>query len=160
MTDRSEAERVAKGLETAIAFAAVMHRGQVDKGGEPYILHPLRIMGKMVTREQRIAAVLHDVVEDCDVSLEKIEQMFGPVIAAAVDALTRREGESYMEFIDRACTNEIALFVKLADVRDNLDLSRLGRKPTPADKRRTGKYIAAKSRILALRATEENTDAQ
>ena len=144
------AQEVGRGsLETAIAFAAVMHRGQVDKGGEPYILHPLRIMAKMATTEQRIAAVLHDVVEDCDVSLEKIRQMFGPVIAEAVDALTRREGESYMEFIGRACGNEIARTVKLADVRDNLDLSRLGRKPTPADKRRTGKYIAARKRLLA-----------
>jgi (p)ppGpp synthase/HD superfamily hydrolase len=105
-------------------------------------------MAKMTTKEQRIAAVLHDVVEDCDVSLEKIEQMFGPIIASAVDALTRREGEHYMEFIERVRGNDIARVVKLADVRDNLDLSRLGRKPTPADKRRAGKYIAARKLLL------------
>lgn len=142
------------GLETAIAFAAVMHKGQVDKGGQPYILHPLRVMGKVTGDQERIAAVLHDVVEDCDVPLTKIADLFGTDIADAVEALTRRKGEAYADFIDRICGNVIARRVKIADLRDNMDLERLGREPTIEDVRRQWKYGEALNVLLNVEVAQ------
>ena len=136
-------------LGDAIAWAARAHSGQYDKGGEPYILHPLRVMSRMGTEPLRIAAVMHDMVEDCGVTLGQGEATFGPVIADAIDALTRREGESYTDFIDRCRQNYIARKVKLEDLHDNMDLSRLGREPTDADKRRYEKYVKAGRRLIA-----------
>jgi hypothetical protein len=147
-------------LEIAIALAAVSHKGQTDKGGNPYILHPLRVMAKMDSEQSRVCAVLHDVVEDCNVPLSRIEAMFGPEISEAIDALTRRNGEPYMTFIDRCAANPLAAKVKIADVRDNLDLSRLGRKPTKDDKRRAGKYIAARTRLLTPASPATTTSAR
>lgn len=136
-------------LEVAIGLAAEAHRGQLDKGGEPYILHPLRVMLKMANDNERIVAILHDTVEDTAITKEQIALRFGNEIAEAVDALTRRDGEGYMDFIDRCGKNNLARTVKLGDIRDNLNLSRLGRKPTAKDKRRCGKYIAARKRLTA-----------
>jgi (p)ppGpp synthase/HD superfamily hydrolase len=149
---------IAGTLEDAIAWAAKLHEGQVDKAGQPYILHPLRVMSKMETEAHRIAAVLHDTVEDCGVSLGAVEATFGREIGAAVDALSRREGETYTDFIARCGRNKLATIVKLADLRDNMDLGRLGRKPTPADKRRAHKYAQAKKQLRAAQAIETRSD--
>lgn len=107
-------------LNEAIAMAAQAHDGQFDRAGEPYILHPLRIMLAMGTEAERIVAVLHDVVEDGDVGLGDILALFGEDVRAGVDAVTRRAGESYPDFIERAKANPIGRAVKLADIRDNL----------------------------------------
>lgn len=114
-------------LERAIKIALDAHEGDKDKAGETYIRHPLRVMDAVETEEARIAAVLHDVVEDGDRTLQDIEDEFGPDIRDAVDALTKRkaEGESYMEFVERAAANPIAREVKIADIEDNMDLTRL-----------------------------------
>lgn len=133
-------------LEAAIALAAEAHRGQVDKAGRPYILHPLRVMQKLDSEPKRIAAVLHDVVEDCGVPLAKLAVCFGEPIAVAVDALTRREGESYADFIERCGVNDIARAVKLADLCDNMDLSRLP-EVTDRDRARQTKYRRARDRL-------------
>jgi ribosomal protein S18 acetylase RimI-like enzyme len=118
-------------LNDAIALAAQAHAGQVDKAGAPYILHPLRVMLAQETDEARIAAVLHDVVEDTGWTLAALaERGFPPAALAAVDALTRRAGESYDEFVVRAGADHIARRVKLADLCDNLDLRRL---PNPGE---------------------------
>lgn len=135
-------------LGDAIAWAAKAHDGQFDKGGQPYILHPLRVMSRMDDAPHRIVAVMHDMVEDCGVTLGQVGATFGPHIAEAIDALTRREGESYREFIQRCKGNEMARKVKLADLRDNMDLGRLGRKPNAADRRRAHKYAEAKRTLL------------
>ncbi len=129
-------------LDYAIELAARHHSGQVDKGGAPYILHPLRVMMRVQGDEARIAAVLHDVVEDCGVSPLIIRAAFGDVVGDAVDALTRGEGESYGDFIERCARNPLAREVKLADLADNLDTSRLPT-ITDADERRIKKYRAA-----------------
>lgn len=142
------AER-AGDLEAAIALAVTVHSGQVDKGGEPYILHPLRVMLACKTGDQRIAAVLHDSVEDGGLELSLIRHRFGPDVATAVDHLSRRDGETYPEFIDRCGANGIARAVKLADLADNMDMARLGREPTIEDIRRQWKYHDA---VNALRA--------
>lgn len=122
---RRHDSREMNGLEQAINIAVEAHADQTDKAGATYIRHPLRVMHQMDTEQERIVAVLHDVVEDTDYSLEKIETEFGAEIRDAVDALTKREGESYTAFIERAAENELACNVKLADIEDNMDLTRL-----------------------------------
>jgi hypothetical protein len=130
-------------LERAIEIATQAHAGQEDKGGAPYINHPLRLMARLPTEETMIAGVLHDVVEDGDVSLSALrEEGFSEAIVAAVDSLTRRPDETYEEFVLRAASNDIARSVKLADLFDNCDLSRIP-SPTPADYERLQKYQRA-----------------
>jgi GTP diphosphokinase / guanosine-3',5'-bis(diphosphate) 3'-diphosphatase len=125
--------------------------GQVDKAGEPYILHPLRLMLRMAIEAERIAAVLHDVVEDSQVTIEDlIAEGFAREIVHAVDALSRREGEDYMEFVKRASEDPIARRVKQADLEDNLDLTRI-RKPTDRELDRMHRY----QRALEILAEEE-----
>src|SRR5690349_12469488 len=90
-------------LEEAIRIAVEAHRGQKDRAGAPYILHPLRMMLRVQTDAERMAAVLHDVVEDTDWTLDALrEHGFPDEVVTAVDHLTRREGESYEEFVTRA----------------------------------------------------------
>lgn len=133
-------------IEDAIQIAAEVHAGQKDKGGAPYILHPLRVMAQMSTDEERIVAILHDAVEDCDwYDLGEVELYFGTRIAAAVDALTKRKGESYDAYLDRVKADKIAVKVKLADLKDNCDLSRLGRAPSDEDSKRFNKYLRARA---------------
>ena len=116
-------------LEDAIALASLLHRGQRDKAGAPYILHPLRVMlglGPHASDAARIAAVLHDVLEDCGVTLETLGRMgYSPEVLRALDGVTRRAEESYEEFIARLAPDPLAKQVKLADLRDNMDRSRL-----------------------------------
>jgi len=103
-------------LERAIAIAARAHEGQVDKAGVPYILHPLRMMLSVDTPEARMAAVLHDVVEDTPVTLEQLRaEGFPDSVIEAVRTLTKRDGEDYDAFIRRVGPNPIARQVKPAD---------------------------------------------
>lgn len=119
-------------LERAIAIAAQAHAGQKDKGGQPYILHPLRVMLRVSGDAERIAAVLHDVVEDTDVSLAQLaSEGFSPEVVEAVDALTKRHRETRIEAAHRAAAHPVARAVKLADNAENLDLSRI---PNPSDR--------------------------
>lgn len=130
-------------LERAIEIAAIAHAGQVDKGGSPYILHPLRVMMTVESIEERIVAVLHDVVEDTDWTLDRLrEEGFSESVLAGIDAVTRRPGENYNDFVHRAGCNEIGRRVKLADLLDNSDLSRIP-SPTEADRQRVAKYERA-----------------
>lgn len=113
-------------LEDAILLAVQKHRGQQDRAGAPYILHPLRVMARMSTDMERMVAVLHDVVEDCGVALDGLRAAGYPeAVVAALDRLTRRETESYEAFIDRVQPDQLARRVKLADLDDNMDLRRL-----------------------------------
>src|SRR4051812_30261671 len=131
-------------LERAIQLAAMAHEGQKDKGGAPYILHPLRVMQAQVTDEARIVAVFHDVCEDIEGwTFERLEsEGFTPELIAAVDGVTKRLGEDYPAFVARAASNPISRAVKVADLHDNLDIRRLssiGEK----DVQRINKYKAA-----------------
>ena len=127
-------------LEKAISIAAQAHEGQLDKAGAPYILHPLRVMLKMTTDQARIVAVLHDLIEDTDWTIERlVQEGFDPAIRAAVDCLTKREGEGYEAFIQRVQLNPLAVKVKIADLEDNMDGSRL-KEVTEADEKRISKY--------------------
>ena len=135
-------------LERAIALAVETHSGQVDKAGEPYILHPLRVMLSLSSRNERIVGVLHDVVEDGDVSFGDLKKMgFSLVVIDALKAVTKHseeEGsdEGYQAFVERAGTNPIARQVKIADLLDNLDVTRLG-EISEKDSRRMSKYLSA-----------------
>lgn len=138
-------------LERAIAIAAMAHEGQVDKAGMPYVLHPLRMMLSVDTPEGRMAAVLHDVVEDTAVTLDQLRaEGFPEAVIEAVEALTKRDGEDYEAFILRVAPNPIARKVKLADLRDNCDLSRLA-EPTEKDRQRIEKYRRAIDYLASLR---------
>lgn len=140
-------------LERAIALAATAHAGQTDKVGAPYILHPLRVMLRMTTEEDRIAAVLHDVVEDCGVTPDQlIAEGFAPAVVEAVGYLTKLtvdgKEEPYDAFIRRVARNPIARRVKLGDLDDNMDLSRIAQ-PTERDFARIEKYRRAKLELGA-----------
>jgi guanosine-3',5'-bis(diphosphate) 3'-pyrophosphohydrolase len=119
-------------IERAIEIAASAHRGQTDKAGEPYILHPLRVMFRMATPDERIVAVLHDVVEDSDWTLEQLSgEGFSPAVLTALEALTKRPGEDRLSAAHRAAADPLARSVKLADNAENSDLSRI---PNPSAK--------------------------
>ena len=127
-------------LEDAISIAAEAHRGQRDKAGAVYLLHPLRLMLRMDSEAAMMAAVLHDVVEDSDWTLDRLQARgFSPPVLRAVDALTRRPGEAYEAFIDRARTDSVARRVKIADLEDNMDIRRIG-EVTEKDAARLTKY--------------------
>ena len=134
-------------LERAIAIAATAHAGQVDKGGAPYILHPLKVMLRMTTLEERIVAVLHDVVEDCEISLDDLrKEGFSEEVLTAIQSVTKVPGESYEDFVERAAQNPIGRVVKLADLEENSDLSRIA-SPSWEDLERIEKYRRAIGRL-------------
>lgn len=113
-------------IEDAIILAAEAHRGQVDRAGHPYILHPLRVMQSVESETEKIIAVLHDVVEDSAITLDDLRaQGYGEEIVAAVDCLSRREGETYAAMIERVKTNPLAVRVKLGDLADHTDVRTL-----------------------------------
>ena len=127
-------------LERAIEIAAQAHAGQVDKAGAPYILHPLRVMLRMEDTEARIAAVLHDVVEDSDWTMADLAgEGFSEAVLRAVDALTKRSGEDRLDAARRAARDPLARAVKLADNAENSDLSRIP-EPTAKDYARLAQY--------------------
>lgn len=135
-------------LERAIVIAAAAHAGQVDKADQPYILHPLRVMLRVATEHERMAAVLHDVVEDTDVTLHALAaEGFAPEVIAAVEALTKRPGESRMQAAERAAANPIARVVKLADNAENMDLSRIAN-PSATDYARLEEYKLVREALL------------
>jgi hypothetical protein len=130
-------------LERALAIAVQAHAGQLDKAGAPYILHPLRVMLQMDTNEERIVAVLHDVVEDSEWSLERLRaEGFSDPVLRAIDSVTSRVGEPYDSFVLRAGRNPIGRRVKLANLHDNCDLRRIAT-PTDRDHARIEKYRRA-----------------
>jgi len=116
-----------KTLEEIIAFATEQHKGQKDKAGMPYILHPLHIMSQMDTEEEMIVAILHDVTEDTDFEVADLEEILNlPIkIVIALNYLTKKRGISYTDYIDDLKRNNLARKVKLADLRHNLDVSRI-----------------------------------
>lgn len=115
---------IAKALNIAIN----VHRDQVDKNGEPYILHPIRVMADCgeLGEDYACAALLHDVLEDSDLESDVLSSAyeFSQAVVEAVDALTRRDGEPYFDYVRRCKNNNIARAVKLSDLKDNMRPSR------------------------------------
>jgi len=135
-------------LEDAILLAVKAHRGRKDKAGAAYILHPLRVMLRMKTKDERIAAVLHDVIEDTNYPLEDLRKAgYREKILRSLDHLTKREGEEYDQFIKRVKRNPLARKVKIADIEDNLDLGRI-KNPKKRDFTRIEKYRRALSELM------------
>ena len=127
-------------LERAIEIAASAHAGQFDKAGQPYILHPLKVMLRVNGAHEQMVAVLHDVVEDTAVTLDALRaEGFPDAVLSAIDALTKRPGETRMQAAARAALNPVALAVKLADNAENMDLSRIPH-PTEKDVARLREY--------------------
>jgi GTP diphosphokinase / guanosine-3',5'-bis(diphosphate) 3'-diphosphatase len=136
-------------LERAIEIAAKAHQGQLDKAGQPYILHPLRVMLAVQTLPEQMAAILHDVVEDTTVTLADLQsEGFSAEVLAAINALTKTPGEKRIAAAQRAVVNPIARAVKLADVSDNMDLSRIAQ-PTAKDYARLQEYEQVRLLLLA-----------
>jgi (p)ppGpp synthase/HD superfamily hydrolase len=131
-------------LERAIQIAVNAHVGQVDKAGDPYVLHALRVMMACNSEAARIVAVLHDVVEDTDWTQEQLrKEGFDSEILAGLDAVTNREGEEYFDFCRRAAEHPLGKEVKRADLADNMDITRLGNPLTAKDQKRLERYRAA-----------------
>lgn len=138
-------------LERAIQLATEAHQGQVDKAGHPYILHPLRVMFRVKTIEERIVAVLHDTIEDTSLTADDLQREgFSSRVVEAIQCLTKIPGESYDQFIDRVKDNVLASRVKRADIRDNMDLSRLP-SVNEKDLTRMKKYHTALNRLINTR---------
>ena len=133
-------------IEKALQIAARAHEGQVDKHGQPYILHPLRVMAAVEGEEARIVAILHDVIEDTSVTADDLRREgFGEPLLAALVRLTHRQGEPYADYVIRCKGHDIARRVKLADLEDNSRLSRTILRPDriEPDIERVRKYLLA-----------------
>ena len=130
-------------LEIALQIALDAHRGQVDKAGRPYILHPLRVMASMRTDDERAVALLHDVIEDGEYDVARLVDAGIPLhVTQAVECLSKRDGEDYPAFIARVIENPLAARVKQADIADNIDVLRL-EQLSEQDLQRVAKYHQA-----------------
>ena len=131
-------------LQKAVEIALEAHKGQKDKGGHDYILHPLRVACNCNSDDERIVAVLHDTIEDTDVTYDYLRKLdFPEYIIEVINSVTRRDGESYMDYIRRAKLNKLGREVKLRDLEDNMNLNRI-KNPTEKDYNRLKKYQKAK----------------
>ncbi|MDX8383134.1 MAG: GTP pyrophosphokinase [Ghiorsea sp.] len=115
-------------LGRAIALASKVHANQTDKAGKAYILHPMRVMNSLQTNDVELMsiAILHDVVEDSEITLDDLGEMgFSFRVVQGVACMTKQECEPYEDFIKRAGANPDSRLVKLEDLRDNSDITRL-----------------------------------
>ncbi len=135
--------KAASLLERAIEIAVQAHKGQRDRNGDPYVLHPLRLMLRGRTAEEKIVAVLHDVVEDSEWTLEQLRaEGFPAKIVAAVDNLTKRPRENYTKFVRRSASHPLSRQIKIFDLEDNMNPLRLKTVDAKALKR-LKKYVRA-----------------
>lgn len=142
-------------LDQAIAIAVQAHAGQKDRAGQPYILHPLRVMLAAEGTDAKVVAVLHDVVEDSDWSLDGLREAgLSEVQASALESVTKRAGEAYFAFVERAGRHVLGRLVKILDLQDNADESRIAF-PSDEDRARFTKYRKA----LALLQAEPGSGA-
>ena len=131
----------------AINIAIKAHGKQLDRNGQPYIAHPFRVMESGQTLKEKIVGVLHDVIEDTDLTLSDLSvEGFSNVIVDAVDALSKRENEEYDHYITRVESNYLAIRVKLNDLTDNMDVRRLD-ELTDDDIVRMRKYLKAYNQL-------------
>lgn len=125
-------------LEKALALAVAKHAGTRDKGGVPYILHPIHVMMEMkkagCTEDELAAGVMHDLVEDTDVTLDFLRTMFSEAVVLAVDSVTKREGEPIDEYRRRVATNQTGRKIKIHDLKHNMDITRLKNRSRMTDK--------------------------
>lgn len=135
-------------LEDALALAVKTHRGQVDKYGQPYIFHPLRVMFRLESELEQTVGILHDVVEDSDLTLNDLRGLgYSPEVVEALDGVTRRENETYDEFVERSLAHPVSRRVKVADLEDNMDLRRVSGELGEKDCERMKRYRRAWERL-------------
>jgi len=146
---KATSQEYTKLLELAIKIAEKAHAGQIDKARKPYILHPLTVMAQMDDVESKIVAVLHDAIEDSDLTITELSQQgFPELITEAIAAITKLDGELYDDYLLRVMGNASALKVKIADVRHNMDISRIAN-PTVKDFQRLEKYQKVLNQLTA-----------
>ena len=138
---------LSRDVDTAKAWAEKWHQGQLDKAGKPYVTHPARVAGRLEEPEAQVVGWLHDTVEDTALTLKAVEAQFGAETAAAVDALTHREGEAWEVYLERVKENPVARAVKISDLIDNSNLSRIPR-ITMRDVLRQARYNRALQALL------------
>lgn len=127
-------------IDIALAIAKKAHAGQVDKAGVDYIQHPLYVASQVKTEQEKTVALLHDVIEDSDVTVDDLlASGFSNEVVTAVQILTKKKGQSYQEYLEKVKSNNLARVVKLADLKHNSDLSRL-KSVTNTDYERVKKY--------------------
>lgn len=115
-----------ENTKKALKLCFDAHKKQLDKSGMPYVFHPFHLAEQMNTEETTIVALLHDVVEDTDYTIEDLKQMgFEETVIQAISLLTHDDAVEYMDYVLAIKQNPIAKAVKLADLRHNSDLSRL-----------------------------------
>lgn len=147
-------------LERAIEIAKKMHKNQTDKAGKPYIEHCLRVMKDLNTTEDKIVGVLHDSIEDTNLTIEDLKANgFREPILAGILAITKQENESYENYLERVRSNPIALKVKIADMKDNMNINRI-KNPTEKDYRRLAKYRNIYPQLLNALATMKDNKEQ
>lgn len=128
----------------ALEIAKECHKGQKDKGGHDYIGHPIRVSDRCMSAKAAIIGLLHDTIEDSDMTPERLLELGFPVeIVSVVEILTKRKGDKYAGYIERIGANRIAREVKIADLKDNLDISRLTYPLAIKDLDRLNKYLMA-----------------
>lgn len=143
-------------LEKAIEIAVEAHRGQIDKAGKPYILHPMRVMLAGKTEEEMICGILHDVIEDTPVSIQMLaDEGFSDTVLEALRLLTHDRSVPYQEYIASLTENPLAIQVKLYDLHDNLNRDRLG-VLTLEDERRMEKYKKSQQFLLRFLASSSS----
>lgn len=125
----------------ALIIAAQSHKGQYDKAGKDYLLHPLTVSSYCKTKKGKIVGLLHDVVEDTPISIEELSKVFDSEITTAIQLLTKTKGFDINEYYADIKNNPLAREVKMADLTHNMDMSRFdGKEITEKDKTRTEKY--------------------
>ena len=132
-------------IDLALRLCYEYHKGQTDKAGAPYFLHPISVALRVTTESEKITALLHDIIEDTELTLSDLRNFdfaFSDEVIEAVKAITKDPNEDYFEYIYRVKKNPIATAVKIADLKHNLDLSRLS-EVTDKDRRRAAKYRKA-----------------
>lgn len=130
-------------IDIALAIARKAHAGQVDKAGVDYIQHPLYVASQVKTEQEKAVALLHDVLEDSDITAaDLLAYGLSNEVVAAVQTLTKKKGQSYQDYLEKVKSNDLARVVKLADLKHNSDLSRL-KSVSDTDRERVEKYKKA-----------------
>lgn len=132
----------------AMIIAYEAHKNQVDKSGVPYIYHPIHVAEQMNTENECIIALLHDVVEDTNVTFKQLEEVFSKEIIDILKLLTKKKEIDYYEYINKIKENAVARKAKIADIKHNLDRSRLD-VITDKDIKREEKYKKALSILMS-----------
>ena len=135
-------------VQTAIEIAVKYHSNQVDKSGDLYILHPMRVMNAMDTNEERVIAILHDILEDTIVTKEYLLTLFPTDIVSDIEVLSKPKWDNYNDFILRIKENARAKKVKLADIEDNISYNRIVKLPEEMRSRLVNKYTKAKLLLI------------